>query len=194
MGEAGSLNWAQFVLQWLIKFLQFAEFNEFNESSAPFRKNSNALKDSLERIPPFVPSKVTLLSILRRSSVNTMGFSRFCNSAECKTFKTHLVFEKSCVLQMRLSGVLEGISKANRYQYKEIRLNTSSGNYSIDLFMAHVLYDKVTTLHLRSHIFQNNSHNIVTPPVAFVVRLKLKSSTLLDYKSVNWFNIDHDWH
>ena len=183
------------MLQWIIKFLEFAEITEFNEISGLFRKNSNALKDSLERIPPFVPSMVTLWSILRRSSINTMGFSRSCNSAECKTFKTHLVFEESSVLQMRLSGVLEGISKANRYQYEEIRLNTSSGNYSIDLFMAHVLYDKATTLHLRSHIFQNNSHNIVTPPpVAFVVRLKLKSSTLLDYKSVNWFNIDHDWH
>ena len=91
------------------------------------------------------------------------SISRDCNSAECETLKTHLAFKESSVLQMRLSRVLEGISKANRYQYEEIRLNTSSGNHSIDLFVAHVLYDKATTLHLRSHIFQNNSHNIVTP-------------------------------
>ena len=92
-----------------------------------------------------------------------MGFHASVILQSAKLFETHLVFEQSSVLQMRLSRVLEGISKANRYQYKEIRLNTSSGNYSIDLFMAHVLYDKATTLHLRSHIFQNNSHNIVTP-------------------------------
>ena len=34
--EIGSLNWAQFMLQW---FISFSEFTEFSESSAPFRKN-----------------------------------------------------------------------------------------------------------------------------------------------------------
>ena len=34
--ETGSLNWAQFMLQWFIRFPEFAEFND--ESSAPFRK------------------------------------------------------------------------------------------------------------------------------------------------------------
>ena len=43
MWETGSLNWAQFMLQWFIRFPEFAEFTEFNESSAPFRKNSNEL-------------------------------------------------------------------------------------------------------------------------------------------------------
>ena len=38
MWEIGSLNWAQFMLQW---FISFSEFTEFSESSAPFRKNSN---------------------------------------------------------------------------------------------------------------------------------------------------------
>ena len=37
MWEIGSLNWAQFMLQW---FISFSEFTEFSESSAPFRKNS----------------------------------------------------------------------------------------------------------------------------------------------------------
>ena len=41
MWETGSFNWAQFMLQWLIRFPEFVEFTEFNESSAPFRKNSN---------------------------------------------------------------------------------------------------------------------------------------------------------
>ena len=38
MWEIGSLNWAEFMLQW---FINFSEFTEFSESSAPFRKNSN---------------------------------------------------------------------------------------------------------------------------------------------------------
>ena len=38
--EAGSLNWAQFMLQW---FIRFSEFTEFNESSVPFRKNSSEI-------------------------------------------------------------------------------------------------------------------------------------------------------
>ena len=29
MWERGSLNWVQFMLQWLIRFLEFAEFSEF---------------------------------------------------------------------------------------------------------------------------------------------------------------------
>ena len=37
MWEIGSLNWAQFMLQW---FFSFSEFTEFSERSAPFRKNS----------------------------------------------------------------------------------------------------------------------------------------------------------
>ena len=37
MWETGSLNWAQFMLQW---FIRFPEFTEFSESSAPFSKNS----------------------------------------------------------------------------------------------------------------------------------------------------------
>ena len=40
MWETGSLNWAQFMLQWFIRFPEFAEFTEFNKSSAPFMKNS----------------------------------------------------------------------------------------------------------------------------------------------------------
>ena len=39
MWDTGSLNWAQFMLQWFIRFNKFAECTEFNESSAPFRKN-----------------------------------------------------------------------------------------------------------------------------------------------------------
>ena len=39
MWEAGSLNWAQFMLQW---FMRFPEFADFNKSSAPFRKNSES--------------------------------------------------------------------------------------------------------------------------------------------------------
>ena len=35
MWETGSLNWAQFMVQWFIRF------PEFNESPTPFRKNSN---------------------------------------------------------------------------------------------------------------------------------------------------------
>ena len=107
--------------------------------------------------------KVTFLSISRRSSVNTIGFHAPLVRQSAKLSKLIQQFEESSVLQMRLSGMLEGVSKVNRYQYEEIRLNTSSRNYSIDLFVAHVLYDKATTLHLRSHIFQNNSHNIATP-------------------------------
>ena len=38
MWEAKSLNWAQFMLQW---FIRFPKFSEFKESSAPFRKNFN---------------------------------------------------------------------------------------------------------------------------------------------------------
>ena len=41
--EAGSLNWAQFMLQWFTKFPDLAEITEFNESSTPFRKNSIVL-------------------------------------------------------------------------------------------------------------------------------------------------------
>ena len=37
MWENGSFNWAQFMLQW---FIRFPEFSEFSESCAPFRKNS----------------------------------------------------------------------------------------------------------------------------------------------------------
>ena len=37
MWETGSLNWAQFMLQW---FIRLPEFTEFTESSAPFTKNS----------------------------------------------------------------------------------------------------------------------------------------------------------
>ena len=43
MWKTGSLNWAQFMLQWFIRFLEFAQLSEFNESSVPFRKNSNTL-------------------------------------------------------------------------------------------------------------------------------------------------------
>ena len=39
MWETGSLNWAQFMLQWFIRLPEF-EFTEFSESSVPFRKNS----------------------------------------------------------------------------------------------------------------------------------------------------------
>ena len=49
MWETGSLNWAQFMLQW---FINFTEFTEFSKSSAPFRKNSNVFTDvslSIER-------------------------------------------------------------------------------------------------------------------------------------------------
>ena len=46
MWEIGSLNWAQFMIQWFISFPEFAEFTEFNESSAPFRKNSIMLASS----------------------------------------------------------------------------------------------------------------------------------------------------
>ena len=42
--EIVSLNWAQFMLQW---FISFFEFTEFSESSAPFRKNSNACAHEL---------------------------------------------------------------------------------------------------------------------------------------------------
>ena len=35
--ETGSLNWAQFMLQW---FIRFPEFAEFSESSVPRRNNS----------------------------------------------------------------------------------------------------------------------------------------------------------
>ena len=41
MWETGSLNSAQFMLQW---FISFPEFAEFSESSAPFRKNSNGFE------------------------------------------------------------------------------------------------------------------------------------------------------
>ena len=38
MWGTGSLNWAQFMLQWFIRFPDFAEFIEFNERAASFRK------------------------------------------------------------------------------------------------------------------------------------------------------------
>ena len=38
MSEVESLNWAQFMLPWFIRFPEFAEFTEFSECSAPFRK------------------------------------------------------------------------------------------------------------------------------------------------------------
>ena len=38
MWEIGSLNWAQYQLQW---FVSFSEFTELSERSGPFRKNSN---------------------------------------------------------------------------------------------------------------------------------------------------------
>ena len=41
MWEIGSLNWAQFMLQW---FISFSEFTEFSESSAPFRKNYSVFR------------------------------------------------------------------------------------------------------------------------------------------------------
>ena len=53
MWETGSLNWAQFVLQWFSRFLKFAEITELNESSTPFRKNSNDLRSA---IPGDAPS------------------------------------------------------------------------------------------------------------------------------------------
>ena len=37
MSETGSLNLAQFMLQWFIRFPEFAEFNDI---SVPLRKNS----------------------------------------------------------------------------------------------------------------------------------------------------------
>ena len=43
MSGTVSLNWAQFMLQWFIRFPEFNEITEFNESSAPFRKNSIVL-------------------------------------------------------------------------------------------------------------------------------------------------------
>ena len=36
--ETWSLNWLQFMLQWIIIFPEFAEFSEFNESSASLKK------------------------------------------------------------------------------------------------------------------------------------------------------------
>ena len=44
MWETGSLNWAQLMLQWFIRFPEFAKFTEVNESSASFRKNSNGAR------------------------------------------------------------------------------------------------------------------------------------------------------
>ena len=38
--ETGSLNWAQLMLQWFIRFSEFAEITEFNESSTAFSGNS----------------------------------------------------------------------------------------------------------------------------------------------------------
>ena len=52
MWETGSLNWAQFMLQW---FIWFPEFAEFSESSASFRKNSNVTAcHSLTHNSPYV--------------------------------------------------------------------------------------------------------------------------------------------
>ena len=44
MWKIGSLNWAQFMLQW------FISFSEFSESSAPFSKNSNVTLFEIVRI------------------------------------------------------------------------------------------------------------------------------------------------
>ena len=41
--ETGSLNSAQFMPEYFIRFPEFAEFTEFKERSASFRKNSNVL-------------------------------------------------------------------------------------------------------------------------------------------------------
>ena len=40
MWGTGSLNWAQIMLQWFIRFSEFVEITGFNERSAPFRKIS----------------------------------------------------------------------------------------------------------------------------------------------------------
>ena len=40
MWETETLNLAQFLLKWFIRFPEFTEITEFNESSTPFRKNS----------------------------------------------------------------------------------------------------------------------------------------------------------
>ena len=57
--ETGSLNWAQFMLQWFIWFSEFTEITEFNESSAPFRKNSNKFR--CVNVPNFYPFKWEIL-------------------------------------------------------------------------------------------------------------------------------------
>ena len=50
MWETGSLNWAQFMLKWFIRFPEFAVFTEYNESSGPFRKNSIEFHGSFHQI------------------------------------------------------------------------------------------------------------------------------------------------
>ena len=60
MWEIGSLNWAQFMLQW---FISFSEFTEFSESSAPFRKNSNGFDSFSNKMDDWVyvsPSQSSL--------------------------------------------------------------------------------------------------------------------------------------
>ena len=41
--EKGSLNWTQFMLQWLVRIPEFDEFTEFNKSSALLRKKNSTI-------------------------------------------------------------------------------------------------------------------------------------------------------
>ena len=82
MWKTVSLNWAQFMLQWFIKFPEFTEITEFNESSAPFRKNS------LWRL------SVTLRTVLLLGTLFTgQNYSRTWGNPSCATTRSTMAWQ-----------------------------------------------------------------------------------------------------
>ena len=78
MWETGYLNWAQFMCQWFIRFLEFAEFNE---SSALFRKNSIIVQFGMSVCLSICPFHFVLIGWLKHSLINNSRIILICDTS-----------------------------------------------------------------------------------------------------------------
>ena len=96
MWEMGSLNRAQFMLQWFIRFRECAEFTEFNESSDPLKKITNVTTAIRMGLLTNNPANFwnRIFEEIHMHQENCVQYYTHCTSTPCRSTHFRLIRKK----------------------------------------------------------------------------------------------------